>query len=748
MKNIAVAIAAILAAISLYLLASASANAGLFSGSYRYLLAVNGVITVTLAAMVVYQLIRLWREYRNQRFGSRLKYRMVMMFALMALFPGVVVYAVSLQFVVYSIESWFDVRVDSALKGGLALGQSALDYLVEQLKDKAAVMALDIEHAPSAVPMMNAGTNGASLHGSKSSSIPYRGISSLQTEATQNQVNISVAQINRLREWAGVSSVTVFGTNGQVLVSATDGDTARLFPDTIQPHELRRAFQERGPSVKKEETPDGQLVIRVLIPLEGSGLAKASRLLQLTQPVPESFSQHAEAVQAAYRDYQEQNLARSDLKFLYSLTLTLTLLTALLAVIAVAFILARRLSAPLRILAEGTEAVAQGDFSPRRALPAKDELGILTHSFNQMTRQLEEARALAENSRIEVESARAYLESVLTHLSAGVLVFSAEGKLRAANRGALDILADELSSFEDFTLADWPRHMVLRDALLEGFAAHEGDWQTELEIPRSDSPPMTLLIHGSRLPEGTGGGLVVVFDDITRLIEAQRTAAWAEVARRLAHEIKNPLTPIQLSAERLALKLSPGLDDVNRQMLERSTQTIVNQVEAVKNLINAFRDYARLPAPTLAPLDLGELIREILILYESSPAKILLQIPIDLPQVMGDASQIRQIVHNMLQNALDALADRDNAEIVLAAHGEGDWVLLSCQDNGPGFPAEVLAHAFEPYFTTKAKGTGLGLAMIKKIVTEHGGEVKIANREGSGARLRIRLRTVMTDGKH
>jgi nitrogen fixation/metabolism regulation signal transduction histidine kinase len=289
---------------------------------------------------------------------------------------------------------------------------------------------------------------------------------------------------------------------------------------------------------------------------------------------------------------------------------------------------------------------------------------------------------------------------------------------------------------------------VLRDALIEGFATHEGDWQIELEIPRSDSPPMTLLIHGSRLPESTEGGLVVVFDDITRLIEAQRTAAWAEVARRLAHEIKNPLTPIQLSAERLAIKLSPGLDDVSRQMLERSTQTIVNQVEAVKNLINAFRDYARLPAPSLAPLDLGELIREILVLYESSPAKIVLQIPVELPQVMGDASQIRQIVHNMLQNALDALMGRDNAEIVLAAHGEGDWVLLSCQDNGPGFPPEVLARAFEPYFTTKAKGTGLGLAMIKKIVTEHGGEVKIANRDGSGAGLRIRLRTVMANGRH
>jgi len=707
MKNIVVAITAILAAISIYLLASASANTGLFSESYLLLLAFNGIVAVTLAATVVSQLIRLWREYRAQRFGSRLKYRMVMMFALMALLPGLAVYAVSIQFVVRSIESWFDVRVDSALEGGLALGQNALDYLVEQLKGKATAMTLEIENQPS----------------------------------------ISVAQINRLREWAGVSSVTVFGATGQILLSAVDGDTARLLPDTPQPHELRRAFQERGLSVI-EDAPGGRLVIRVLVPLEGRDLAKTSRLLQLTQPVPEAFSQHAGAVQETYRDYQQLILARSNLKQIYSLTLTLTLLLALFSAIAVAFILARRLAAPLRILAEGTEAVAQGDYSPRRASPARDELGILTHSFNQMTHQLEEARAQAENSRIEVESARAYLESVLTHLSAGVLVFSVEGVLRAANRGAHDILADELDSFEDIALADWPRHTMLRDALLEGFATHENDWQSELEIPRPDNPPMTLLIHASRLPESTGGGQVVVFDDITRLIEAQRTAAWAEVARRLAHEVKNPLTPIQLSAERLAIKLSPNLDDASRRMLERSTQTIVNQVEAVKNLVNAFRDYARLPAPILVPLGLGELIREILVLYESALAKIILQIPIDLPKVMGDASQIRQIVHNMLQNALDALTDRDNAEIVLAACREGDWVLLSCQDNGPGFPPEVLARAFEPYFTTKAKGTGLGLAMIKKIVTEHGGEVKIANRDGSGAWLRIRLRTVMTDSEY
>ncbi|MDR1423605.1 MAG: HAMP domain-containing protein [Azoarcus sp.] len=704
MKHFVITILAILTAASLYLLTSASANTDLFSSSYPVLFAVNGVVAVALASSVLYQLIRLWREYRTHRFGSRLKYRMMMMFALMALLPGLAVYAVSLQFVVRSIESWFDVRVDSALEGGLALGQNAVDFLVGQLRDKASGMALNLE----------------------------------------NQHNISAAQLNQLREWAGVGSATVLTLNGQIQATATDDNTARLLPVTPTLQQLRQAWQRRNLSIV-----DGNpLAIRVLVPLPGRSLADEPRLLQLTQFVPASFSEHIEAVNKASDAYQQLSLTRGNLKFIYTFTLTLTLLIALLAAIALAFVLARHLAAPLRLLAEGTQAVAKGDFSPRRALPARDELGVLTQSFNQMIRQLDEARAQTNASRAEVESARAYLESVLANLSAGVLTFSPEGALRAANRGSLEILSDDLEGFENIALADWPRQTILRDALIAGFANHDGDWQSELEIPQADSTPLTLLVHGSRLPEGSGGGRIVVFDDITRLIEAQRTAAWAEIARRLAHEIKNPLTPIQLSAERLALKLTGQLDDSGKQMLDRATFTIVNQVEAVKNLVNAFRDYARLPTPTLGALDLGELMREILVLYESSTAKIDLRLPDDLPQVLGDASQIRQIVHNMLQNAQDALAGRENGEIVLDARAEGDAVLLSCWDNGSGFPQAVLAHAFEPYFTTKAKGTGLGLAMIKKIVTEHGGDVKISNREGGGAELRIRLRTAIKNGEH
>lgn len=706
MKRIALVLIAAIAGISLFLLASASANSDLFAGTYPYLLAFNGVVVVALCGLVGVQLRALWREYRERQFGSRLKYRMVLMFALMALLPGLVVYAVSLQFVVRSIESWFDVRVDSALEGGIALGQNALDYLVSQVNTKAGEMVLELEGEDVVTP----------------------------------------SRLNRLREMAGVSSVTVLAANGHVLATASDGVMA-LIPDLPSLAQMRQARQTRGIHMV-DGSSDGRLLIRVLMPIPRRSIIGEPDLLQLVQPVPETFGRHAEAVQEAYRDYQQLTLGRAGLRRIYTVTLTMTLLLALLGSVAVAFVLTRRLAAPLLILAEGTQAVAQGDYRPRQALPARDELGVLTQSFNQMVRQLEDARAAADRNRAAVESARAYLESVLANLSTGVLAFAPDGTLRAANRGAMDILADDLAGFEDIALAEWPRHAHFRDALLAGFEANTGDWQTQIELPVADSSPLTLLIHGSRLPDATGGGLVVVFDDITRLIDAQRTAAWGEVARRLAHEIKNPLTPIQLSAERLAFKLADRLDDDGRQMLERSTQTIVNQVEAMKNLVNAFRDYARLPAPELQPLDLAALLREVLTLYESAALRIRLQVAEDLPPVLGDASQIRQIIHNMLQNAQDAVAGQEDGEITLIIRRDGDRVLMVFRDNGPGFPAEVLARAFEPYFTTKSKGTGLGLAMVKKIVAEHGGDVRVANRDVGGAEVRIRLRTLITSGEH
>jgi nitrogen fixation/metabolism regulation signal transduction histidine kinase len=357
------------------------------------------------------------------------------------------------------------------------------------------------------------------------------------------------------------------------------------------------------------------------------------------------------------------------LKQIYTLTLTLALLLALFAAIALAFLLAERLARPLLILAEGTQAVAAGDFTPRATVEASDELGVLTHSFNSMTQQLGEARAQAEHHRAETEAAQAYLESVLANLSAGVLAFDLRFRLRAANRGALAILGDDLAGFEQMRLQDWPRHESLAGEILEGFARRGGEWQQQLELARPDGMAQALLVRGKALPAGGGGGYVVVFDDITRLIAAQRSAAWGEVAQRLAHEIKNPLTPIQLSAERLQMKLADQLSGPSRELLDRATQTIVNQVEAMKNMVNDFRDYARTPLPQLAAVDLPALLGEVLDLYHQSRAVIAVDRQRRLRAcraMLADANQLRQVLHNVLTNAQDALAEIAEPKITIA----------------------------------------------------------------------------------
>jgi nitrogen fixation/metabolism regulation signal transduction histidine kinase len=474
------------------------------------------------------------------------------------------------------------------------------------------------------------------------------------------------------------------------------------------------------------------------------------RILQLTQSVPPGLAHDADAVQAVYRDYQELQLARQGLTRIYALTLTLTVLVALFGAFALAYLMARRLAAPLYILAEGTQAVAQGDFSPRQAIYSGDELGVLTQSFNRMTRQLDDARRETERHRAELESARGYLESILANLSTGVLVFDRHFVLRTVNEGALTTLADDFSGLVGAMVEEWPRQQAFGTFIREQFSAtEEAEWQGQLEIERPNGMPQVLLLRGSRLPEASGGGDVVVFDDVTRLIAAQRSAAWGEVARRLAHEIKNPLTPIQLSAERLQFKLADKLSNGDADMLARGTQTIINQVQAMKRMVDDFRDYARLPAPEVAALDLNELIGEVLGLYESSSATIESRLAEDLPAILGDATQLRQIIHNLLRNAEDALEGRDQGRILIQTEQIGRVARLTIADNGPGFPVELLPRIFEPYVTTKARGTGLGLPIVKKIVEEHLGTIEISNAPEGGARIDIRLPLVKEEeAKH
>jgi nitrogen fixation/metabolism regulation signal transduction histidine kinase len=693
------AIAATLGAILWFLLLmSTAADTALFTRHYPLLIGLNIILALAMLSLVSWQLRSLWRDYRAQVFGARLKLRLMMMFGIVAVLPGALVYGVSVQFVTRSIESWFDVRVEKALESGLHLGRSALDSLLADLTEKARSMANELSD------LKEAGRRSALL---------------------------------RLREQNAVQSAALFSVGGQLLSSASS-EISGLLSDLPTQAQLKQARSTQA--VTAVDGEGGKLYLRVLVPVAARTVFDEPRILQLIQPVPPSLAYDAEAVQGVYRDYQELQLARQGLTRIYALTLTLTVLVALFGAFALAFVMARRLSAPLSILAEGTQAVAQGDFSPRQAVYSRDELGVLTQSFSRMTRQLDDARRETERHRSELESARGYLESILANLSAGVLVFDRNSVLRTVNEGALNILIDDFAGLIGVAVDQWPRQNILGQFIRHNFAtAKDVEWQTQVELERPNGMPQVLLLRGSRLPEASGGGDVVVFDDVTRIVAAQRSAAWGEVARRLAHEIKNPLTPIQLSAERLQFKLAGKLMNGDADMLARGTQMIINQVQAMKRMVDDFRDYARLPVPEVEPLDLNALISEVLGLYESSAVAIETQFAGDLPKVLGDATQLRQVIHNLLRNSEDALEGRDAAAIRIVTERAGQQARLLIADNGPGFPVELLPRIFEPYVTTKARGTGLGLSIVKKIVDEHQGTIEISNAPEGGARMDIRL---------
>ncbi len=687
---------AVLGTVFLFLLATASANTSLFAGNYTLLVVLNLTLVAVLMALVAYQLWRLRKNLKAGVFGSRLAARLVLLFALVAVLPGALLYGVSIQFLGKSIESWFDVRVDRALEGGLNLGRNALEYLLKETSNKATQLALTIE---------------------------------------ENERGGLASSLNRASEQAGIYEGALFSYTGGVLaVGGISGSMST--PEPPPPQALQRARVQKTFAVI-EEAPD-QVLLRVVVPVNSSDPNGALRVLQVVEPVPRQLQEDAKKVQAGYRDYQEISYSRVALKRLYAMTLTLTLLLALFSALGLAVVLSEQFSQPLGLLAEGTRAVAQGDFSRRHPVQSRDELGVLTESFNTMTAQLAEAKQKGEESHRAVETTRAYLESILANLSAGVLAFDNAFRLRTANPSAAVILQQPLADLIDVPLADWGRRMPALDTfaslVAEGFrTGRDGQWQRQAQLAVSNHT-RALLMRGSGLPGEPAPGCVVVFDDVTELADAQRDAAWAEVARRLAHEIKNPLTPIQLSAERLAVKLSGKLDAPDEETLLRGTQTIVAQVAAMKHMVDDFAIYARQPRPgRMQPVDINALLLDVLGLYENLRPHVSLKLVDDNPIIQGEPTRLRQVFHNLLQNAVDAQADSPTPAYDIAVEIRGSELALSIGDRGSGFPKDMIRRAFEPYVTTKAKGTGLGLAIVKKIVEEHHGRVTVENRPQNGA---------------
>lgn len=684
-----------------YLLSSASANTDLFAHNFPLLLVATGSLVVAMVVLVGYQIVQLRRKMRAGVFGTKLTIRLMLVFGLMALLPGAVVYAVSVQFLSKSIESWFDVRVDTALSSGLNLGQAALDNLQRELTVKADSMAQRLAETP------------ASVHS---------------------------IELNALREQYSIQEATLFTERGK-LISFAGNERSGLAPLAPDNSILLQVRQQQT-YARIENIADRGLYIRVVVPVNLLSFTENIRVLQLLQPVPKKLADDAEAVRLAYQDYQELSLSRLGLKRLYGLTLTLAMVLALLATVALAFLISEQMAAPLRALAKGTRAVAKGDFSQMHPVNSRDELGMLTQSFNRMTRQLSEARSAAEDSRAQIEKSHAYLETILGNLTSGVVALDEQLRVRSINAAAAQILGVNAADLRGMQPYQWPGHAPqLADfshAIASQFQSQpDTDWQQQIEY-RGNQDKRILLARGTRLPSGIDSGYILVFDDITYLVRAQRDAAWGEVARRLAHEIKNPLTPIQLSAERIEHKFAGKLNTADAATLRRSTQTIVNQVSAMKEMVNAFAEYAKTPRAQLLPVNLNALIGEVLDLY-GHDAAMHLDLAEHLPLVMGDAKLLRQIIHNLLQNAQDALIDTAEPHIGISTRVAEHDVQLIITDNGSGLPEHVLERLFEPYATTKPKGTGLGLAIVKKIIEEHHGVIRMENRIEGGVAVCIRL---------
>jgi nitrogen fixation/metabolism regulation signal transduction histidine kinase len=719
-------LAALLAAllVSLFLVSGVQQEGGDATLNDRYL----WVLIVTLLALVIllwsigYRLLSLVRNVRSGVPGARLAARWVRNFLALSLPPALIVFFFSAWFLSSTIDSWFDVRVEAALADSLELGQEFLDTRTFEVRNQLRETLDEL--------------------------------SLLQEDGEM----LRRALLQRVRA-TGPTELSMIETDGTLVATANISALTGL-PERPGDFVLVQAGQQ-GEYAAAEPTADGSLQIRVIQLMPAGFPGGSPRFLQAIYPLPPDITTLASTIEREYYRYQSVSYLRQSLKQSFLLILTLVLLLTILLAILAALNSARRMVSPLSRLSTATREVAAGDFGKKVAVGPRDEIGFLVESFNQMTQALKSASQSAEESRAELQAQGEFLEAVLGNLSSGVLTLDHEGRLITANAAGIRILGLPAGSAGDLAKAPPAgrqlEHLPQQAPFLEPFVdairqqtdRGQHEWQMEIRVDRPDAP-LVLLMRGTRLPlltpsgEEPGFGQVVVFDDVTILNRAQRDAAWAEVARRLAHEVKNPLTPIRLAAERLRMKLSGKLGDSDEAMLERASDTIVSQVEALRKLVDAFGDYAQEPQISREAIRLDELVREVVTLYQQGDTG--LRFTLDLcpgpPGLAADSGRLRQMLHNLIRNAREA-GDDAGAAIGIRSHvitdQGGTWLLLELRDDGPGFPAVVLEQPFEPYVTSKSHGRGLGLAICRKIVSEHNGRISIANHPEGGARVDVLL---------
>ena len=698
---------------ALLLLARSVENSADFNRRQPWILLLNGCGVLALGVLLARKLWRLYHDFRDHVPGSRLTARTVGMFGTLVVVPLLILYLFSLEFLNYGIDSWFRVEIKQGLNDALVLSRSALDLRLREQARRTENIARVI--------------------------------------ATQSGPELLV-RLDVERRDAQATAITVYAASGRPIV--TSSGAAAAFPG-MPPAEVLLQLAAGHSYVSLQPLAGGRYTIVTAAILPRAMGAAPGRYLLIDYAVPTELAALAEAVQQAYNNYGDMSVTRQPLKANFQLTLTLVLLLTMLAAVYGAVWSAQRLARPVQDLIAGTRAVGKGDFAMRLPLPSRDEMGFLVHSFNDMTKRLRRTSEEATLSRQAVERERERLAVILSRLSSGVLVIDAQLNLRSANDSAGVILGVDLSAATGQALGAGtaPGAGTAGSALLTGFvsalrarlAAGEREWREQLTL-NAETGARVLLWAGTPLPdESERGGLVIVFEDITALLTAQRNAAWGEVARRLAHEIKNPLTPIQLSAEQLRRKLLPGLDTEHARLLERATRTIVQQVDAMKQMVNAFSDYARTPEMQLAALSLNQLVAEVAELYRVQDPAVGIGLELDsqLPEIEADRSRLRQVLANLLSNSIEALHGVVGAQISVGTRwlgtGKPAQAELTISDNGPGFREDILSKAFEPYVTSKARGTGLGLAIVQRIVDEHGGRISAENLAAGGARVRVLL---------
>jgi nitrogen fixation/metabolism regulation signal transduction histidine kinase len=689
--------------LSLQLMSSATQESSKLSAMYSWLLLVNALGSVVLLGLVGANVYSLTKQLKKREAGSRLTTRMVSLFVLLALAPAVIVFYFSMQFLHQGLDSWFSIEIDRAMEDALELSQTSLDQRMR-------------------------------WH--------LRQTQQLADKLEETSESMAAFEMENLRDQSGASEMALFSRQGRIMASSSSnfGDILPNLPDEYAWLQLRR----NGEFVTLAPVRDDELMIRVIVTIK----AQEPYYLQALYTVPTRIADLADSVEFAFVRYREMNFLRDSLKLSFSLALSLVLLMSMLAAIWVAFISIRNIIAPVKELVKGTQAVASGHYDQQLPVMSQDDLGFLVESFNDMTHRIAIARDETKQAGFIVENQRAYLETILANLTAGVISFDIKYKIRTANQAAYRIFHVHVSHFIGQTLlevADIYSELAEPLKSIQRLLAHNDDiWQHRIAFLGSNGR-QELLCRGTPLFSqlGVRVGAVVVFDDVTNLIQAQKNAAWGEVARRLAHEIKNPLTPIQLSAERLQHKLASKLDPADADILQRSTATIVHQVEAMKEMVDDFSEYAKPAKKQTVDINLPTLVQEVLALYTLRPG-VKFRVDYDktgLLTIKGDPISMRQVLHNLIKNALEAIEGSGQIDIIVhrVQKNSTDFIEIGLYDDGPGIKDEQLETIFEPYVTSKAKGTGLGLAIVKKIIEQHGGAIWIDTMRDIGVGFIIQL---------